>query len=595
MEIKNILDKLGLDFTNPETKRGALEAIEAILSSRTPIDSLDDLGGAGGEKIDVELDPDLIQPSIKQAPEVADNDIEIEDEEHILDQIKHNDSEDDIENNSSGKDSSESSESDSEDNKNSDEDSDKNDTAETNTKTADAPDEDKEAEEDNQSNGNDSDDTLDDTNAEDNTADYADDSEEDDLLDDENESDKDDAESYEDEDTDEDEDELDNIEAEDEAESDEDVESDEYDGEDDFEFDEDDLLDDEIADSIKNDEENTKSNARKIKRERTLSAAKKTLERAKTNKVAPALIRELEKAIEALEALTEAVTKNIGDISDEEFNSLINRVFDAIEAIGGSDLTYTTDKERELRAKEIKADLSKAETQNELSAEDVAQIRAEHQAVKAREKEASKYARRSFSSFKGFQDFLNSLYRAIALQVHTEETRDDSWSAISRRNSGVGVLRQGKKVNELPNKKIPIIDFYFDCSGSWGPDDIQVGKKAVSALADMEAKGQIKVNIYYFSDKVSQNYADVANGGTTAWNYIVKNIIATQATNVIIMTDWDMENVGRYKAGASDFLKYTVPGYVWYLWKNGENAPRLPRDLKGRGGTMQFSFNASDV
>ena len=44
-----------------------------------------------------------------------------------------------------------------------------------------------------------------------------------------------------------------------------------------------------------------------------------------------------------------------------------------------------------------------------------------------------------------------------------------------------------------------------------------------------------------------------------------------------------------------DPLKYTVPGYVWYLWKNGENAPRLPRDLKGRGGTQQFSFSRSDL
>jgi hypothetical protein len=42
-------------------------------------------------------------------------------------------------------------------------------------------------------------------------------------------------------------------------------------------------------------------------------------------------------------------------------------------------------------------------------------------------------------------------------------------------------------------------------------------------------------------------------------------------------------------------LSYTVPGYVWYLWRNGINAPRLPRDLRGRGGTQQFSFNASDA
>ena len=259
--------------------------------------------------------------------------------------------------------------------------------------------------------------------------------------------------------------------------------------------------------------------------------------------------------------------------------------------VGVSGLTYSSQEERELRAKEIKDDLGKVETQNELSAEDIAKIRAEHEVIKSREREADKYKPRSRNSFKGFQDFLTSLYRAIALQVSTEETRDDTWSAISRRNSGAGVLRQGQRVTDLPNKKIPVIDFYFDQSGSWSADDIKVGQKAVEQLADMEAKGQIKMNIYYFSDKVFTSVNDPGTQrGTRAWNDIVKNIITTQATNVIIMTDSDME----YQYDGSP-LSYTVPGYVWYLWKDGSNAPRLPRDLKGRGGTQQFSFSSSDA
>jgi hypothetical protein len=186
---------------------------------------------------------------------------------------------------------------------------------------------------------------------------------------------------------------------------------------------------------------------------------------------------------------------------------------------------------------------------------------------------------------------LNSLYRAVALQVHTEETQDDTWSAINRRHSGSGVLQPGKRIQELPNKKIPVIDFYFDCSGSWDNKDIAIGQKAVSKLADMEADGQIKINVYYFANNV---YSDApsarAEGGTQAWNEIIKNIISTQATNVIIMTDADMDD---WWSGP-EALSYTVPGYVWYLWRNGVNAPRLPRDLKGRGGTQQFSFKRSD-
>ena len=82
-----------------------------------------------------------------------------------------------------------------------------------------------------------------------------------------------------------------------------------------------------------------------------------------------------------------------------------------------------------------------------------------------------------------------------------------------------------------------------------------------------------------------------AQGSTRAWNDIVKNIIATQATNVIIMTDSDMDDWW----DGPEALSYTVPGYVWYLWRDGDNAPRLPRDLKGRGGTQQFSFSTADA
>jgi hypothetical protein len=46
MDINKILSDLGLDFSDPETKRGAMEAIDAILSSREPPISMP--GGAGG-------------------------------------------------------------------------------------------------------------------------------------------------------------------------------------------------------------------------------------------------------------------------------------------------------------------------------------------------------------------------------------------------------------------------------------------------------------------------------------------------------------------------------------------------------------------
>jgi hypothetical protein len=593
MDINEILNSLGIDLTNPEAKRGAIEAIQAILDSRVPAPDISGMGGGLGapteKEIDVEVDPDLLQPSKKFNQPVSDDDIEIEDEEDILSQVKQNKSEDDIDSDGSG----------------SSDDSSSGDTS------------DSSSEDDSDANGMDDANEVDDFSeiGDEESADKNNDTDDEDYSDDESASDDvngDDATSG-----DSDDDELNsNADQEDAAEdgtSEEDAEeedteynaseeaeaeepTDESEENDEFDFDEDDFVDDGLKNSYDDREAQTKREARRIKRERTLAAAKAALDKARAKNVAPALIRELEKSIEALESLTEAKAKSLADISDEEFNLLVNRVFDAISAVGDNELTFTSDKERELKAKEIKADLGNRETQQALSDEDIAAIRAETQAVKAREKETAIYRKPAASSFKGFQEFLNSLYRAIALQVQTNEIQDDTWSAINRRYSGTGVLKQGQRKNELPDRKIPVIDFYFDCSGSWGPKDIEVGKRAVSALVDMEEKGQIKINIYYFSNHVFNDMQSALNeGGTRAWNDIVKNVIATQATNVIIMTDSDMEDWWEGSNSGMPALKYTVQGYVWYLWRDGSNAPRLPRDLKGRGGVQQFSFSRGDI
>ena len=559
MDINEILDMLGLDLTNPEVKRGAVDAINAILSSRIPPASMAS-GGASGE-IEVEIDPDLLQPSIKHQSDETDDDVEVDDEENVLDSIEHNESEDDYEGNTSGDDN----DGDSESSKESDDETSENSSNSNSSSDSESSDGDS-----GENSGNS--DSESDANSSDSEANETEKSDDSKSSEGGKEGDVEDAEEGS------------------EASTDKGDESEKEPEEDEEEFDETDFVDDSLKGSYEDKELSAKQEARRIKRERTILAAKRALEAAKTRKTNPSLIRELEKSIDALENLSEAVTESLKDLSDEEFDLMINRVLDAIDAVGNSELSVKTAQEKELQAKEIKKDLGSAKTQNELSAEDAAKIRQETQAIKAREKEKDKYKMKNANSFKGFSDFLNSLYRAIALQVKVNEIQDDSWSALSRRNSGVGVLKQGKRLNELPDTKIPVIDFYFDCSGSWGSEDIKVGKRAVESLVEMEEKGQIKINLYYFGDRVDTS-PNNTGGGTSGWNEIVKNVIATQATNVIIMTDSDMEDWWQ----GPEALRYTVPGYVWYLWRDGINAPRLPRDLKGRGGTQQFSFSRGDV
>ncbi len=565
MEINDILSKLGLDFSNAEAKRGAMEAIDAILASRIDLSGLGgDGGGMPGKPegpIEVEVDPDLLQPSIKQHSPMSDDDVEIEDEEKLLNKVKHNKNEDPIESEESDgqdKDAEDSNES-GEDVEGSEESDDLTEPSKsTETEEPTEPGETKEPGETEEPT-----EAEDDPNSPENPGKPREEPDEPGGE----KKDPDDGSG--------------NMPGKAPEEETEEEEIEEF-------PDDEEWIDDELKQATKDDAATKKAEARRRKRERTLRAAKATLEKAQAAKASKELITELENAIADLEALLEAAARNLADLSDDEFNSMINRVFDAIDALNPGELTYSSEEQRQAKAQEIKADLASSRTQAELSAEDAAAIRAEHQAVKAREDEADKYRPKSRKSFQGFQAFMDSLQRGIALQVSYTDERDDTWSAISRRNSGAGVLRQGQRINDLPNKKIPIIDFYFDQSGSWDESDIEIGNQAVEALAKLKEDGKIAVNVYYFSNHVFENAADArAEGGTAAWNEIVKNVVATDATNVVIMTDDDME--GWWRPSDKPALKHTVSGFVWYLWRNGENAPRLPRDLQGRGGTMQYS------
>lgn len=592
MKIDKLLKALNLDLSNPEVVKGALGALDAILASRQAGGGSGGSGGGGGD-MEVELDPELIMPSSKGSADV-DDDFEIEDEDDILSKIKQNKSEEEDSSESSdksgqGDSSSSSSSTDSsdemddidfdDDEESSDETSDSGDT----TSDSSVEDSDDSSETD-EIEVDDSDESDGDDDGEENPFD----------LDFDGEADAD-SEETEDEDGDstgQGKGDGDETEGDDElglgdADEDEDDESEDGEEDEDAELNDDDLIDDDVDFTDTEPDTDSKANRRRLTRAHILQTAKDALVKAKANNVAESKIKELEASIAALEALTEAAGTSIDDLTDEEFARLTNRVLDAIDACGESGITYKTADQKATQVKEIKDDLESDTTRDELSREDVEKIRAEHQTQVARAKENDRYAQKAPGSFKGFEAFLTSLYKAIALQVHTIETNNDTWSALNRRYSGTGVLRQGSRKEELPEAKIPIIDFYFDCSGSWSDKHLAFGEKAVESLVDLERKGKIKLNIYYFSDDV---YTDIsaarAGGSTEGWNSIVSNVVATKATNVVVMTDSDMEN---WWVGPKA-LQYTVQGYVWYLWRDGVNAPRLPRDLRGRGGTQQFSF-----
>lgn len=175
--------------------------------------------------------------------------------------------------------------------------------------------------------------------------------------------------------------------------------------------------------------------------------------------------------------------------------------------------------------------------------------------------------------------FLDSVKCFIRDQV--AYLRTPSWKRFSKRTVEVTPLIQKGRARTY-NQKIPVINVYFDHSGSWGDSDIAVGKQAIKALSQYERKGEIRINVKYFADNVYDNPAAARReGGTSACQKILDDIKATHCNNVIIMTDADMDWHGAFTTPV------TVDGAVWFLFR-GYPCTELTKYLKGKQLTKQY-------
>jgi hypothetical protein len=333
---------------------------------------------------------------------------------------------------------------------------------------------------------------------------------------------------------------------------------------------------------------------RSITYNRTLEAAKNALEKAEKSGVDAEKIKSLKDAIAALEQLTESVgQRSIQDLSEDEFDDLINNTITAIVALGQIDDELHVDTEEEHAAKVqrladiIKDDSILADLENDDAYERNRDYERQQNLARIADNKSS-YDKK-IKKYNGFEDFTNSLYKAILRQVQIAETEEDTWTAVNRKYYDSGVVKQGSRIYDTPSDKIPIIDFYFDTSASWGSADLAMGKRAKAVLRHLESKGKIVLNTFYFSMGVSPEYSAVAGGGTYCWGDILKNIEKTNPSNVIIMTDSDMNGQGGH------YGQKELKGCVWYLWKNGYDAPNITKDLTGKKGTMQFAFSSKDA
>lgn len=278
--------------------------------------------------------------------------------------------------------------------------------------------------------------------------------------------------------------------------------------------------------------------------------------------------------------LTEAL-KGLDTMSDSEFDTLIDGVLSRVDQV--KKVEYSSD--IEARVKEIQAEMSDVMKNRELSREDDLNLGIDRRAAKAKAQERDKYKPQNFKKIDAFKF---NFYNAVKDQVEEVEDEEDTWSVIDRRHEDdPSIVIPGKRLEDVGDD-IPSIDVFFDQSGSWDESDIEIGKAAISSINEFDQRGEIRLNIYYFSEHVHTDAESArVEGSTTAWREILQYIAANKTKNVVIITDSDMS----YQALRGPSL--TVDGCVWFIWKNGENAQELPQHLRGRRGNFQYAFSVN--
>ena len=283
--------------------------------------------------------------------------------------------------------------------------------------------------------------------------------------------------------------------------------------------------------------------------------------------------------------LKEAIEdKALEDIDDEEFSDFVNTILDEINNV--TPVAYSDPDERKVKVKQAME--NNLETRD-IEMEQEMQKRSEKRRIRANQSELDKY-----TNYRPISEFYVDLYRTIADQVKQVEIDNQSYDEINPEYDD-DVIMKADVVKYEQRQEKPSIDFFFDVSGSWENSDVELGKRFVASLKEFVDRGELELNVYYFSDIVNQKL-DIARGyiGTSAWTKILDTIKSNNAKNVVVMTDGDMD-IYAAKSGQ----KCLVEGVVWYIWKIGgyytTGAKELPKYLKGMQGTTQYAFNAKDV
>lgn len=271
----------------------------------------------------------------------------------------------------------------------------------------------------------------------------------------------------------------------------------------------------------------------------------------------------------------EDINKELKDIAKK----LEREVAEDEEELNNLDLDRATiDKNIDLRIKNI-SDLFNDTAELNAAIEETSKVNYNN-TIKQREKNKELKKKEFNSSTYNKELFLKQLDRLIQSQL--KRIQQGTYKVPSKKRAfGSNVLYRGSHWEE--KRKKPSVIVYYDRSGSWQvPWKTKAGDDAISMLNDKYVRrGLIDLKLRYFADKVSDNPNNVGSGNR-ATQEILDDIVQQKATNVIILTD-DNINYGYSNP-------VTVPGGVFFIFVESQS-PILTKYLHGKQLNQVYFIN----
>lgn len=253
-----------------------------------------------------------------------------------------------------------------------------------------------------------------------------------------------------------------------------------------------------------------------------------------------------------------------------------------LEELGDMD-PYSS--EAESRLEEIADLLNDESIADALFDETDKKVRASRKEKRDQEKAAKKEAEK-YEAKQGIDNFVLDLNKLIKTEIK-KITKSD-WSKYNKKADGTGLIKPGK--SQRKNPSIPKLYVYFDQSGSWEYDDIEIGKQAISTLNTFVKNKKLIIELFYFGERLTTTPGYEANGPSwECFDKVAEHIKTNKPDNVVIMTDSDGDYYD-FKTGINSMKPVTVPGGMFLLFRRGAVSKQVVRVFKGKKLTKIYKF-----